>query len=675
MKAISQQKEGVYCFESFHLNAVKRVLLRGSEAVPLTPKRLDILLALIHNRHRVVDKDELMRTVWPDTVVEESNLAHNISALRKALGERSGEHRFIVTIPGQGYRFVAEVSNPTGQADSELLYESMRLRLVGEATGTAETDSQALESRTFGLPSSAYGATDRTALAVEPCTIPALPAQANQRTRWAETRAPIATLSAVVALIAVGIFGYLLWPASGGTSIKSIAVLPFKPLVTDSRDEALEMGMSETLITRLSGIKEITVRPISAVRKYAGLEQDPVAAGREQQVDAVLDGNIQKTGERVRVTVRLVRVSDGQTLWADKFDASLADIFALEDSISERAIAAMAVKLTGAEKELLTHHYTQHPEAYQLYLKGRLFYRQWTVAAMQKAIECYDRAIAIDPQYALAYCGKADLYSAYASVFLPPSEAMPKAKEAARQALLIDDHLAEAHYSMAKIKKFGDWDWAGAESDFKRALEIKPNDIEMRTNYSALLTEQKRFEEAFAEMKWAQEIDPLSYAVNLRVGVLLYQTRRHEQAIAHCREAAALYSNFAESRAGFGRALRQIGRLEESIAELEKAVELERRDGLLSELGYTYALSGRRGEAITLVKELEERAKQRYVSPVSIARIYTGLGENHRVFEWLRKAYEDRSDHLLALGVDPTFDRLRSDPRFTDLIRRVGLPQ
>jgi tetratricopeptide (TPR) repeat protein len=425
----------------------------------------------------------------------------------------------------------------------------------------------------------------------------------------------------------------------------------------------------------LSRIKEIAVRPISVVRKYSGLEQDPVAAGREERVDAVLDGNIQKTGQRVRVTARLVRVSDGQTLWADKFDAPLADIFALEDSISERVAAAMSVKLTGEERKLLTQHYTDNLEAYELYLKGRLFYRQWTEEAMRKAIECYDRAIAIDPNYALAYCGKADLYSAYSSVFLSPSEAMPKAKEAAHKALSIDDQLAEAHYSMAKIKKFADWDWAGAESDFRRALEIKPRDIEMRTNFSALLTEQKRFDEAFAEMKRAQEIDPLSYAISLRVGVLLYQTRQNEQAIEHWKEAVALYPNFAEPHSGLGRAFRQKGMYQEAIAELEKAVGMERRDGLLSELGHTYALAGRKDEAIKLAKELEERAKQRYVSPVAIARIYSGLGERERVFEWLRKGYEDRSDHLLTLGVDPSFDGIRSDPRFADLLRRVGLPQ
>jgi DNA-binding winged helix-turn-helix (wHTH) protein/TolB-like protein/Tfp pilus assembly protein PilF len=664
MKAINSRNEETYGFEAFELDAVKRVLLRDGERVPLTSKRFDLLLLLVRNSYRVVDKDELMREVWPDSVVEESNLAHNISALRKALGEQPGEHRFIVTISGQGYRFVAAVSDAATLPDEEIVYERTRSRIVlEEEDEKLEAVSPALNSEQGVLPPTQHSATATLAISQ------------THRPWWARTRVRAVALALVLLLGAIVFVGYLLRLAPSGAPIRSIAVLPFKPLVASDRDESLEMGVAETLITRLSGMREVAVRPMSVVRKYAGLEQDPVAAGREERVDAVLDGNIQKTGERVRVTVRLVRVSDGQTIWADKFDAPLADIFALEDSISERAAAAMVVKLTGEEKRLLTRHYTDNSEAYQLYLRGRLFYRQWTEGAMQKAIECYNKAIATDPNYALAYCGKADLYSAYASVLLSPSEAMPKAREAARKALSIDDQLAEAHYAMAKVKKFADWDWVGAESDFKRAVELKPNDIEMRTNFSALLTEQMRFDEAFAEMKRAQEIDPLSYAVSLRVGVLLYQTRRNEQAIEHHREAVALYPNYAEPRAGLGYALRQKGMYKDAIAEIERAVGMERRDRMLSELGHTYALAGRKDEAIKLVKELEERAKQRYVSPVGIARIYAGLGEKDRVFEWLEKGYRDRSDHLLTLGVDPSFDGVRAEPRFTGLLRHVGLPQ
>jgi len=608
-------------------------------------------------------------------VVEESNLAHNISALRKALGERAGEHRFIVTIPGQGYRFVAEVSDAAGLAGEEIIYERTRARLVIEEAEAGELNSPALGTDLKTMPATGHSATEVITLPKESGTIAPLPISQRDRAWWAGARARIVAPAVIVVLVAAGLMVYLTRSAPMAGSIRSIAVLPFKPLVADGRDESLEMGMCETLITRLSSIKEIAVRPMSAVRKYAALDQDPVSAGREQHVDAVLDGNIQKTGERVRVTVRLVRVSDGQAILAEKFDAPLADLFALEDSISERLAATMAVKLTGEERQSLTRHYTDNLEAYQLYLKARLFYLQRTEEAMQKAIECYDRAIAIDPNYALAYCGKADLYSAYSSVLLSPSEAMPKAREAARKALSIDGQLAEAYYSMAKIKNFADWDWAGAENDFKHALEIKPNDVEIRLNFSALLAEQKRFDEALVEMRRAQEIDPTSFTVSLRVGALLYQARRNEQAIEQYREAVGLYPNFADPHAGLGRALRQKGMYAEAIAELEKAVALERRDGMLSELGHTYGLAGRKDEARKLAKELEERAKQRYVSPVAIARVYVGLGETDRVFECLRKGYEDRSDHLLKLAVDPSFDGVRSDPRFTDMLRRVGLPE
>jgi tetratricopeptide (TPR) repeat protein len=333
----------------------------------------------------------------------------------------------------------------------------------------------------------------------------------------------------------------------------------------------------------------------------------------------------------------------------------------------------MAVKLTGEERQLLTRHHTDNTEAYLLYLKGRLYHKQWTEESVEKALECFDKAIAIDPNYALAYAGKADVYSANASVLLHPAEAMPKAKDAAQRALEIDDHLSEAHHAMAKIKQWADWDWSGAEGEFKRALEIKPNAVETRLDFSSFLTVQKRFGEALVELKHAQELDPLSFAVSYRTGMLLYLMRQYEQAIAQYRETVALYSNRAEADRGLGSAFRQQGMVQEAIAGLQKAVGMDRRDSFLSELGYTYALSGRQAEAINLVKELEGLSKRRYVSPLYVARIYAGLRQKDRVFQWLHKGYEDRSDHLLTLGVDPSFDGVRSDQRFTDLLRRIGL--
>jgi DNA-binding winged helix-turn-helix (wHTH) protein/TolB-like protein/Flp pilus assembly protein TadD len=637
--AMSKRARELYHFGLFAVDVTERVLSRDGQPVALPPKAFDLLALLVENSGHLLEKDELMRRLWPDTFVEEANLSNNISVLRKALTE-DDDHRYIETVPRRGYRFVAEVEELSVGATEVIVAE----RTTATFTLEEEPRDRVHQAKPFLTGSPAR--------------------------RWAGW-----VIAAVALLVGVAAAVYSYWGRTNvaPVPIRSIAVLPFRPLVANAGDESFEMGMAETLITRLSGIKEVAVRPVSDVRKYHALEQDSLAAGREQKVDAVLDGNVQKTSERVRVTVRLVKVSDGQTLWADKFDERLSDIFALQDSISERVATAMAVKLTGEERQLLTRHHTDNPEAYQLYLKGCLYYKQWTKEGIEKALECFDKAIAIDPNYALAYAGKADLYSANASVFLPPSEAMPKAREAAQRALEIDDQLAEAHFAMAKIKQRADWDWSGAEGEFKRTLEIKPNAAETRMSYSSFLTEQKRFGEALTELKHAQELDPLSFVVSYRAGMLLYFMHQYEQAIAQCREVVALYPHYAEAYRSLGCALRQQGMVQEAIVELQKAVEMNRRDSFLSELGYTYALSGRQPEAIKLVNELEGLSKRRYVSPVQIARIYAGLGEKGRAFEWLHKGYEDRSDHLLILGVDPSFDGVRSDPRFTDLLRRIGL--
>lgn len=638
--AMSKRVKQLYEFGPFRIDVAERMLLRDRAIVPLPPKAFDLLLVLVENSGHLLEKDELMQRLWPDTFVEETNLPNNISLLRKALGDDTSTHIYIETVPRRGYRFIAEV---VGVSDdlSELVVEQ-------RTTATFTLEEESSES-------------------LRPARSVLTGSPAKRRAGW------VIAAVAVLAGVAAAVYSYWGRPAATAAPIRSIAVLPFKPLVADGGDESFEMGMAETLITRLSGIKEVAVRPVSAVRKYHALEQDSLAAGREQKVDAVLDGNVQKTSERVRVTVRLVKVSDGQTLWAGKFDQPVADIFALQDSISERVATAMAVKLTGEERQLLARHHTDNPEAYLLYLKGRLYHKQWTQEAVEKALDCFNKAIAIDPNYALAYAGKADVYSANASVLLHPAEAMPKAKEAAQRALEIDDHLAEAHHSMANIKQWADWDWSGAEGEFKRALEIMPNAAEIRLSYGSFLTLQKRFGEALVELKLAQEFDPLSFAVGYRTGILLYLARQYEQAIAQYRETAALYSNRSEAYRGLGCALRQQGMVQEAIAELQKAVDMNRRDSSLSELGYTYALSGRQAEAIKLVKELEGSSKHRYVSPLHIARIYAGLRENDRVFQWLHKGYEDRSDHLLILGVDPSFDDVRSDPRFTNLLHRIGL--
>jgi TolB-like protein/Tfp pilus assembly protein PilF len=466
--------------------------------------------------------------------------------------------------------------------------------------------------------------------------------------------------------------------SAGATSIptKSIAVLPFKPLLAASRDESLELGMADTLITKLGNLRQIIVRPVSAVRKYAGLEQDPVAAGREQRVDAVLDGTLQKSGERIRVTVRLLSAADGQQLWADKFEEEFTDIFSVEDSISERVAAALAVTLTGADKKQLTKRYTENAEAYQLYLKGRYYAGKYTPEGTKKAIAYFDKAIALDPNYALAYDGLAYCY--YASDwFGPPKENFAKGRALVEKALEIDPALAEAHVSLGLLVAWLDYDWPRAEREFNCAFELNANYPPAHLWYGYYLMGLGNFDQSITEIKRAIELDPLSAEANTCLGIALLDGHRYDEALQQLRTTVEAEPDYWLAHLYFARALEKKGELSAAIAELKKTMLIEGAPAeVVSALGYAYAVSGNKAEAekiILQLKEQSEQSKQFYVPAYGIATIYAGLGDKERAFTYLEKEYANGAFYLNYLKVDPEVDNLRSDPRFADLLRRVRL--
>jgi TolB-like protein/Flp pilus assembly protein TadD len=465
---------------------------------------------------------------------------------------------------------------------------------------------------------------------------------------------------------------------SGDTpAIRSLAVLPFKPLVSDSRDEMLELGIADTLITKLSGIEQIITRPMSAVRKYSALDQDPIAAGREQQVDAVIESSIQRTGERIRVTVRLVRVEDGSLLWTEKLDEKFTDIFAVQDSISEKVAGSLALKLTGEEKKVLTKRYTQNTDAYRFYLKGRYHWNKRTHGGLEKAIEHFQQAIEIDPNYAVAYSGLADCYNLqtiYSGI--PPREAYPRGKAAAIKALEMDQTLAEAHSSLACFKLSFEYDWVATHAEYKRAIELDPNFTPARAVYAKFLSTMGRQDEAFTEIKRAHERDPASLLVNWVLGELLHYARQHDQAIEQLVRTLNMDPNILPVQVFLGRAYEQKEMYREAIEEFQRAVALSGDDlRVIANLGHAYAVSGKRKKAQRVLAELQGQLKRCYISPFQIAIIYVGLGEKDQAFEWLEKAYDDRSVWMVFLKVDPRLDSLRSDHRFADLLLRMRLPQ
>jgi DNA-binding winged helix-turn-helix (wHTH) protein/TolB-like protein/Tfp pilus assembly protein PilF len=644
-------------FDSFRLDSGRHLLLRDGEAVPLAPRTFRLLLALFQHRGTVLSKDELMKQLWPDTVVEENNLTVIISALRKALGENPHQHRYIVTIPGRGYSFVAdvrEVSDDSGDVGLESPIQSgQHLR---------ESREQREEDRSGGGE-------------VKPLLVADIPALSRH------VRPKGAVLVVGVLLFGLALALFYVWFAgrSNQTEIaraaRSIAVLPFKTLKGEGSDEYLGLGMADALISKLSNLHQVVIRPTSAVVKYAGAGQDPLAAGRELGVDSLLDGMIQRSDNRIRVTVQLVRVSDGAPLWSEKFDEKFTDIFALQDTIAAQVTEALMLKLSGEEKKQLTKRQTVDPEAYQLYLRGRYFWNKRTAEGLKKGIEYFEQATEKDPSYALAYAGLADCYNllSYYSV-LPPKDSFPKAKAAALKALEFDSHLAEAHTSLALARMVYDRDWAGTESSYQRAIELSPNYATAHQWHAEYLAAMGRSEEAIQEIKRAQELDPLSLIINAAAGFVNYYARRYDQAIEQLQKMQELDPNFWPAHWFLGWSYLSQRRYEEAIDEFKQAKALSGEStGMRIELAHAYAVSGQRGEAQRIIGELMEQSKQSYVSPYGIAMIYVGLGEKDEAFTWLRKAYQERTWDLVYLKVDPKLDSLRTDPRLTDLLRQLNL--
>lgn len=463
-------------------------------------------------------------------------------------------------------------------------------------------------------------------------------------------------------------------PATSGDEVRAekgtIAVLPFKFIGTTG-DEYLGLGLADALITRLSNLRQVTVRPTSSIRKYDGAH-DPVSAGKELRVEWVLDGSLQKSDRRIRVTVQLLNVDDGVLRWAEKFDEKFTDIFEVEDSISERVASTLAVKLTGDEKRLLAKRYTANTNAYEAYLKGRYFLEKRTTDGCKKGIHYFQQAIKADSNYALAYAGMSDCYITLSTLF-PSHQLKLNAERAALRALELDTELAEAHASLGRIKSYR-WDWASAEGEFKTAIELNPNYASAHAWYALYLGEFGRFDEALAEIKKAQALNPISLIINSQVGSLLYVSRRYDEAVEQFRITLEMDPDFAVAHFCMGYAFETQGKYESAVMAYQRAQnELGNLPELLACLGRVYALTGEIEQARQTIDELIRLSGERYVQPNFIALIYTALGDKDEAFNWLERAYEERDEDLGLLKVDPRLDSLRADPRFTSLLQRVGL--
>ena len=635
-------------FDSYRLDAAERLLLRDSVPVPLEPKVFETLLVLIRHGGRLVTKDQLMKEVWPDTFVEESNLVRHISILRKALSRGDKEPPYIETVSKLGYRFVGNVSSPAVE-QTEVILQSAKVSVVVEE----EED----DSRTNGLVDTNNKHQYLT----------------TTRRSWLAGGLTLAITVAVVTTAAI------YFRTSRTQPIDSVAVLPFVNVGSSPETEYLSEGITESLTNSLSQLPGLKVMSRSSVVRYKGDKTDAQQAGSTLGVRAVLTGNVIQRGNDLIVRAELVDVRDNSHLWGERYDRKLSDLQAVQMELVRDISQQLRLKLSNEAQQRLAKPETQNSEAYELYMKGRYALNNLT-RQQQSGLGYFEQAVERDPGYALAYAGMAESYVLMADLGatfkLPPKDAYTRAKAAALRAVEIDDTLAEAHVSLGRVAFNYEWDWAGAEREFKRAIALKPDFVPAHHWYSHVLISQGRFDESLAESLHALALDPLDVAMNFHLGFHYWNARQYDQARAQLEKTLTMDPNHHETHSILGLVYAQQGRYRDAISEWQKSMELGGWDKR-GFLGYVYAVSGRRGEAQKLLAELLDEARSKPVSAYNIARIYTGLGDKAQAFTWLDRAIAERDSNLTMPGLKPDvqFDTLHSDPRFQELLHRMHLSQ
>jgi DNA-binding winged helix-turn-helix (wHTH) protein/TolB-like protein/Flp pilus assembly protein TadD len=633
-----------YEFDAFRVDVAKRQLFRDGEATPLKPKTFDTLLVLLQNAGHVVSKDQLMDALWPDVAVEEANLTQHISLLRKALGDSSA-NRYIVTHSGRGYEFVGDVCT------------------VGESASITKDSTYA------ELPESDENVRNWS----DEYSQPQL---ARSNKRWA-----VAVLISGLAIFGIGSVVYVkrfVHPKSDAATmaIKQIAILPFKPLEANREADYMGRGLADALVTKLSDVGQINVRPTSAVLKYSAV-QDPLIAGRELKVDAILDGRVQRLDDHIRVTVQLLRVADGKPLWADSFNEKFGNVFSLEDEIATEVAQALTLKLTGSEQQRITKRLTNNTEAYQLALQAGYLWTTRTAASLLQCRQYYEKAIELDPKFALAYAGLAISYTETSGA-MTPKESYGKMKEYAQRAVELDENLTDGHAALGFAQWRLDYDWRGAEKQFQRAIELDPHYLRARAWYALLLQFEGRFDESLAQLQKAQEFgSPLTVAESL--GEHYYLARDYDKAIEYFQQALLLRPDYQPGLLNQGQSYSMKKQYALAIPLIKKAVGREEltSENNLAALGYAYAGAGRSSDALRIVQKLvsmqNKKPPQSGSFEGALAMIYAGLGDKDRALAHLQKSIEKHEWWAVEMKVAPHLDSLRTEQRFVNLLEPVGL--
>src|SRR5262245_51801386 len=482
-----------------------------------------------------------------------------------------------------------------------------------------------------------------------------------------------------LALLALGAVGWLIYFYSRPpqTAIDSLAVLPFvydgAGENIDAKAEYLADGLTDGLINSLSQLPSVKVKARNSVFRFKKEQSDPTAIARRLGVRAVLTGRVTHRGDELTISAELTDARDGSHLWGARYERRLSDLIVVQEEIAQRITAGLRLKLTDAESKRLVKRYTENAEAHPFYLRGRQMFLQLSPEGSRKALDHFNHAIKLDPDYALAYAGVGYVYAVGAGTYEEPGEAMRKARQASSQALKLDEDLPQAHFSLALVKWWFDWDWTAAEAEFKRAIELDPSNAIERAVYADFLSTQERFTDAMAQAQLAQELDPISSYVSSALAKVFYNSRKYDRALEGYRQMLELDPDSARARRDIGRVMLQRGQYAEAIAALVQVVARKSDPDFITELAHAYAVAGRRDEARRALAQLLQIAKRRYVPRVYIAKVYAGLGENAKALDLLNQAFQERSDQLTELRVEPAFDPMRSDPRFIDLLRRVRL--
>jgi TolB-like protein/DNA-binding winged helix-turn-helix (wHTH) protein/Flp pilus assembly protein TadD len=615
-----------YEFGPYRIDTGERLLRRGDELISLPPKVADTLLALVRTAGRMVDKGDLMKTVWPDIFVEEGALTRNISLLRKTFGDTGDESSYIETIPRRGYRFVAPV------------------RAVGVETG---------------------GAAVVEFLGTEEAQAP--PSLSRSTLRWI-------ALAAIVLLAGIGVVAkFIVGNADTRpstplvTPANTLAVLPFRSVEKDASQDYFADGMTQALITRLANLRNLRLVSFASevVQKDATAWAD---IRRDQSINRVLTGSVLRSGGRIRIDAQLIDPTTRAVHWANSYERKVEDVLALESTVAEAIASEIQFSMTAGDRERLRQRRLAKPEALDAYLRGRYFWNRRTEDGLRRGAQYFQQAIAADPTYALAYSGLADSYSLLGSIGtdgMPPNQAMPLAKSAAQKAIELDPDLADGHISLALVKLSYDWDLSGAAREFSRALELNPGSATARHWYSHYFMATGDLGKATEQMREAVRLEPLSPSINIGVGWCLYYSRQYDQAIEQFRSVAEIDPSLPLAHQTLGMAYQQKGLFDQAIEEYKRAAAFSNNSpGSVAALASGYAAVGKLAEARQELAQLEEMSHTRYVPAFYFATVHYAMGDLTKTFEWGWKAIGERCDYLMYLGVEPRAGKLAGNPEF-----------